>query len=158
MRVHPRDSRPARSCPTGSAGDKFWEERFDDINAFERHLTRNGTLDPEVLPPPLEEGAEEALPGSARRPGQALEVLVRRYEGAGVLGRLSGRIQDALQQTSTPWAPWWVIPADHKFVTRALVSGITTHAIRRLNLKWPVVSAEQKRLLARARRELAAGK
>ena len=63
-----------------------------------------------------------------------------------------------LQQTSTPWAPWWVIPADHKWVTRALVSGITTHAIRRLNLKWPVVSAEQKRLLARAKRELASGK
>ena len=61
-----------------------------------------------------------------------------------------------LRHTSTKWAPWWVIPADHKWVTRALVAGITTESIRRLGLKRPAVTTEQQRLLARARRQLLA--
>jgi hypothetical protein len=66
--------------------------------------------------------------------------------------------EDMIQNTSTPWAPWWVIPADNKWVTRALVAGITTESIKGLGLKYPVVNAEQKKLLARAKRELMAGK
>ena len=49
--------------------------------------------------------------------------------------------QDAFEQmlrhTSTKWAPWWVIPADHKWVTRALVAGVITDAIEELKLKFP---------------------
>ena len=66
--------------------------------------------------------------------------------------------EDTLQHTSTKWAPWWVIPADHKWVTRALVAGITTESTRRLGLKRPAVTTEQQRLLARARRQLLAEK
>ena len=66
VRVHP-EILTRRSCRRANAGKKFWSARYDDINQFERHLTRNGTLDPEVLPAPLEEGAEEALHGAAGR-------------------------------------------------------------------------------------------
>jgi hypothetical protein len=51
-----------------------------------------------------------------------------------------------------------VIPADNKWVTRALVAGITTASIKKLGLQYPVVNDEQKKLLARARRELMAEK
>ena len=62
-----------------------------------------------------------------------------------------------LQETSTPWAPWWVIPADHKWVNRALVAAIITRSINGLGVKLPEVSREERRRLAAARRELAAG-
>ena len=77
VRVHPEICSSARSCPRSSSTKNIWEERFEDIAAFERYLARNGVLDPEVLPPRLEEGAEEALPRAARRAREELEVLGR---------------------------------------------------------------------------------
>ena len=62
--------------------------------------------------------------------------------------------EDMLQHTSTKWAPWWVVPGDHKWVTRALVSAIITRSIEDLDLKMPTVSKEQQRLLVRARQQL----
>lgn len=62
--------------------------------------------------------------------------------------------KDALSETSTEWAPWHIIPADHKWVTRAVVADILTTTICSLDLKYPVRSAAQKARLAAARREL----
>jgi hypothetical protein len=62
--------------------------------------------------------------------------------------------EDALAATSTAWAPWYVVPADHKWVTRAVVADIVTRSIRALDLKYPEVTAEQRRLLAEARKKL----
>ena len=62
-----------------------------------------------------------------------------------------------LKHTSTRWAPWWVIPADNKWITRALVAGIITRSIDKLGVKFPQVSAEQQQRLAAARRELEKG-
>jgi polyphosphate kinase 2 (PPK2 family) len=50
---------------------------------------------------------------------------------------------DMLEHTSTKWASWWIIPADHKWVTRALVGAIITESINKLGVKKPTVSAEQ---------------
>jgi hypothetical protein len=59
-----------------------------------------------------------------------------------------------LEATSTEWAPWYVIPADHKFVTRALVAFIMSDQIRALKLKFPEVTPDQLKALAAAKREL----
>jgi hypothetical protein len=64
--------------------------------------------------------------------------------------------EDALRATSTRWAPWYVIPADSKWITRAVVADIVTTAIRNLNLSAPELSEEQKKLLDVARAKLAA--
>jgi polyphosphate kinase 2 (PPK2 family) len=64
--------------------------------------------------------------------------------------------EQCLQTTSTRWAPWYVIPADHKWVSRTLVAAILTRTIESLDLKWPKVTAEQKRGIAEAKRQLEA--
>jgi Polyphosphate kinase 2 (PPK2) len=61
---------------------------------------------------------------------------------------------DALTATSTPWAPWHVIPADHKWLTQALVAAILVDSIRSLDLRWPEVSPQQLEANAAARRLL----
>ena len=66
------------------------------------------------------------------------------------------RYEDALTATSTPWAPWYVIPADNKRVMRALVSRILVDTIGSLDLRWPEVSDEQREANAEARRRLEA--
>jgi polyphosphate kinase 2 (PPK2 family) len=62
--------------------------------------------------------------------------------------------EQCLAATSTAWAPWYVIPADRKWVTRALVAVILTETIKDLKLQWPKVSDEQKREIAAAKKQL----
>jgi len=65
-----------------------------------------------------------------------------------------GAYQDALAATSTKWAPWYVVPADYKLITRAVVADIVTSAIRKLGLKSPEVTPEHLALLETARTKL----
>ena len=58
--------------------------------------------------------------------------------------------EDAIGATSTEWAPWWVIPADQKYVTRAIVSSVLRRTIESLGLKYPSVDSAQKERLAEA--------
>jgi hypothetical protein len=62
--------------------------------------------------------------------------------------------EDAITATSTPWAPWYVVPADHKWVTRAVVADILCSAIRGLDLEYPEVSEEMQKQLQEARQRL----
>jgi hypothetical protein len=62
--------------------------------------------------------------------------------------------EECLAATSTKAAPWYVIPADHKWVSRALVAAILTETIKSLDLKWPKVTDEQKRAIKEAKLKL----
>ncbi len=157
VRVHP-DILTRQKLPPGDRGQKFWNARFDDINRFERHLTRNGTL---ILKFFLHLSKKE----QKKRFMERLEDEDKHWKFS--FGDLKERgfwddyqkaFEETLEHTSTRWAPWWVIPADNKWVTRALVGAITTNAIRDLRLKRPAVTAEQRRLLAAAKRQLTSGK
>jgi PPK2 family polyphosphate:nucleotide phosphotransferase len=152
VRVHPE---LLRQLPGKDRGKDFWRDRYDDINRFERHLVRNGTL---ILKLFLNVSKKE----QGRRFMERLEVPEKNWKFS--FGDLEERrhwpeyreaFENMLQHTSTPWAPWWVLPADHKWVTRALAAGIITKSIDGLGVKFPEVSAEQRRRLAAARRELA---
>ena len=157
VRVHP-EILTHQKLPSGDRGRKFWDARFDDINRFERHLTRNGTL---ILKFFLNLSRKE----QKKRFMERLDAEEKHWKFS--FADLKERsfwddyqeaFEDMLRNTSTPWAPWWVIPADHKWVTRALVAGIITESIRGLRLRFPSVTVEQKRLLARARRQLGSEK
>lgn len=62
--------------------------------------------------------------------------------------------QDAINATATPWAPWYVIPADNKWIMRMIVSTIITETIQSLNLETPKVPDDMKKVLEEARKEL----
>ena len=75
-------------CRPASATSAFWQERYEDINAFERHLDRTGTKIVKFFLHVSKDVAEEALPRAARHAGQGMEVQRRRCRGARPLGRL----------------------------------------------------------------------
>jgi PPK2 family polyphosphate:nucleotide phosphotransferase len=152
VRVHPQYLSPM--LPHRNNDDKFWECRYDDINKFERHLVRNGTL---ILKFFLNVSKKE----QGRRFLERLEVPEKNWKFN--FGDLEERkhwpayqeaFENMLQHTSTEWAPWWVIPADNKWVTRVLVASVITNAIKDLDLKYPAVSDEQRRRFAAAKKEL----
>ena len=64
--------------------------------------------------------------------------------------------EDAITATSTPWAPWYVIPADDKKVMQAMVVSIIVDVIASLDLQWPVVTDEERAANEKARQELEA--
>jgi PPK2 family polyphosphate:nucleotide phosphotransferase len=156
VKVHPE--LVGRQLPRKKAklGKKFWAQRYEDINAFERHLTRNGTV---VLKFFLNVSREEQKARFLDRLGRPEKHW--KFSAADLTERdfwddYMAAYEDALRATSTRWAPWYVIPADHKWVTRAVVADIVTTAIRGLDLKYPVVTGEQEKLLDVARAKLAA--
>jgi PPK2 family polyphosphate:nucleotide phosphotransferase len=151
VKVHPEWLGPGQPA---KPDDKFWEKRYEDINNFEKHLTRNGTL---VLKFFLHLSKDE----QKRR---FLERLTNpqkhwKFSEADLAEREHWKdyqkaFEDALTATSTKRALWHVIPADRKYVARALVADIIASAIQDLKLEHPKVSAEKLAQLAAARARL----
>jgi polyphosphate kinase 2 (PPK2 family) len=135
----------------------LWEHRFEDINQFERHLARNGTV---ILKFFLHLSKKE----QKRRLLERLEDPAKywKFSAADLAERAfwSDYVQayeDVLSATSTKHAPWFIIPADHKWVARVLVSEILTRTIEGLDLKFPKLTEEQRIALAKAKKLLATG-
>ncbi|MBO0697278.1 MAG: polyphosphate kinase 2 family protein [Zavarzinella sp.] len=137
-------------------GKKFWAQRYEDINAFERHLVRNGTV---ILKFFLNVSKAEQKARFLERLGRPEKNW--KFSAADLAERdywddYMAAYEDALRATSTKWAPWYVVPADYKWVARAVVADIVTSAIRDLDLKYPEVTEDQKKLLSVARAKLEA--
>jgi PPK2 family polyphosphate:nucleotide phosphotransferase len=155
VKVHP-ELLEAQQLPPGKRNKAFWDERYEDINAFERHLARNGTIVLKFFLNVSKEKQKERFLERLERPDKHWK-----FSAADVAERASWdqyleAYEDALSATSTRWAPWYVIPADHKWATRALVADIVTNTIQGLGLRYPEVSDEQRRSLAAARARLLA--
>jgi len=153
VRVHP-EILEGQKLPKGKRGNKFWQQRFDDINQFERHLTRNGTV---VLKFFLHLSKDEQRKRFMERltnPDKHWKVSDADVNERQYWDDYQNAFEDAFRHTSTKWAPWYVIPADHKWVARVLVASILTRAIKDLKLKMPTVSGEREKELGAMRRRL----
>jgi PPK2 family polyphosphate:nucleotide phosphotransferase len=153
VRVHPEFLKKQK-LPPGKQGLSFWQNRFEDINAFEKHLARNGTR---ILKFFLHISREEQRQRFLARLDDPRKQW--KFSSADLAERQYWReymkaYEETIASTSTEWAPWFVIPADHKWIARAAVATILTDAIRSLNLKFPEVSDEQRKALAAAKKQL----
>ena len=153
VRVHP-EILTYQKLPNPKPDRGFWKDRFDDINRFERHLVRNGTVVLKFFLHLSKKEQKQRFVERLQNPEKHWKFSYGDLKERERWDDYQDAFADMLQHTSTKWAPWWVLPADHKWVTRALVGGIITEAINDLGLKKPTVSAEQKRLIAKASREL----
>lgn len=152
LKVHPE---LIASHPTyDKVGKKFWAHRYEDINEFERHLVRNGTV---VLKFFLNLSKKEQKRRFLERidqPEKNWKFCVNDVVERGFWKDYMEAYEDALSATSTKWAPWYVIPADHKWITRALIVDIVTSTVSDLDLSYPVLNEAQQQALAEARRTL----
>ncbi len=155
LRVHP-EWLDAQQLPPGDRGTRFWEERYEDINAFERHLHRNGTRILKFFLHLSRGEQKRRFIARLDNPDKhwkfnAADVAERQH-----WDEYMTAFDQAITATSTAWAPWYVIPADHKRVTQALVARLLVMAIDDLQLQYPQVSDEQRRENEVARRQLEA--
>jgi PPK2 family polyphosphate:nucleotide phosphotransferase len=153
VKVH-SELQERQKLPPGKRGKAFWQERYDDINHFERHLTRNGTI---ILKFFLHISKNEQKKRFLERledPEKHWKFSTSDLAERGFWKDYMEAFEEALSATSTEGAPWYVIPADHKWVARAVVADIVTSAIGSLQLTFPEVTAEKRKALREAKVQL----
>jgi PPK2 family polyphosphate:nucleotide phosphotransferase len=150
VRVHQDLLAREGAAPQGD----MWAERFEDINTFERHLVRSGTI---LLKFFLHISKDE----QRRRLRKRLDDPDKnwKFSPADVRERQYwehywSAYDQTLEQTTTPWAPWYVIPADHKWFTRTAIADVLVSKLTSLHLGYPRVEGEMAETLARLRSEL----
>lgn len=155
VKVHP-ELLAAQNLPAKKFGAKFWDQRYKDINAFERHLVRNGTVVLKFFLNVSKEEQKKRFLERLDRPDKHWKFSAADLAERAHWGRYMRAYSDCLSATSTKWAPWYVVPADHKWITRAIVADVVTTTIRSLDLKYPEITDEKREQLAEARRQLMA--
>jgi PPK2 family polyphosphate:nucleotide phosphotransferase len=155
VKVHPEILEQQR-LPTGKRGKGFWAARYEDINAFERHLVRNGTVILKFFLNVSKQEQKKRFLERLNNPEKHWKFSAADLAERGYWDAYMEAYEDALSATSTEWAPWYVVPADDKWATRAIVADIVTTAFRSLDLRTPEISKEQREALKEARRQLEA--
>jgi PPK2 family polyphosphate:nucleotide phosphotransferase len=143
VRVHP-EILGAQRLPDAVMSKRIWDERFEDISCFERHLARNGVA---VLKFFLHVSKQE----QKRRFLERLDTPAKNWKFAAGDVRERGRwreymaaYEDMIRHTATPDAPWFVVPADHKWFTRLVVADAIVDAMKRLDLHFPTLDRDRK--------------
>jgi PPK2 family polyphosphate:nucleotide phosphotransferase len=153
VKVHPELLEYQR-LPPGKRGKSFWKERYDDINAFERHLVRNGTIILKFFLNVSRQEQKRRFLERLDRPEKHWKFSASDLAERAFWDQYMEAYEEALRSTSTAWAPWYVVPADHKWATRTVVADILSAAICALDLKYPEVTEQQRQALAEARKRL----
>ncbi len=154
VKVHPHLIEAQRVPGADPANKTFWQNRYDDINHFEQHLARNGTAIVKFFLNVSRDQQRQRFLERIDNSEKHWKFSAGDVAEAEHWDEYQRAYEQCLEATSTAWAPWYVIPADKKWVTRAAVAAILTQTIRELDLKWPKVTDKQKRELAAAKRQL----
>jgi PPK2 family polyphosphate:nucleotide phosphotransferase len=155
LRVHP-EWLDKQKLPPGPRGPEFWAGRHEDINAFERHLDRSGTKVVKFFLHISKAEQKRRFLARLDEPGKQWKFSAADLPEWGHWDEYMRTFEEAITATSTPWAPWYVIPADHKPVMQAMVAAILIDTIQSLDLHWPEVSEQARAANDAARRSLAA--
>jgi len=134
--------------------EKFWEHRYETINNFERHLTRNGTAIVKFFLYVSKQEQRERFLKRLEDPTKHWKFSPTDLKEREYWDDYMEAYEECINQTSAKSAPWYIIPADHKWVSRALVAAILVDTIKSLGLKWPKVTDEQKAAIKEAKQKL----
>jgi PPK2 family polyphosphate:nucleotide phosphotransferase len=153
-RVH-ADVLAAERLPAGCVSPRLWRERFADIRGFEDYLARQGVVVRKFFLHLSKDEQRRRLLARMEAPdkrwkARAGDVALRAHWGA-----YQGAYQDAIRATATPRAPWYVVPADHKWYARLVIAAAVVDALEEIAPVYPKPSAAEARALAVARRALA---
>ncbi|MGC1355036.1 MAG: polyphosphate kinase 2 family protein [Xanthobacteraceae bacterium] len=155
VRVHP-ELLQRQKLPSGATGPDIWKHRFKEIRAFERHLVRNGTL---VLKFHLRISKEEQRKRFLARidePAKRWKFSMNDIKERGRWDRYMAAYEGMIRGTSTDYAPWYVVPADHKRVAWLVVAEAIVEALQGLKLEYPRIRSEALKELKAVEKELRA--
>ncbi len=153
VRVHPQilDN---EKLPQPSVTKHIWRERFEDINNFERYVTRNGIAVVKFFLHLSKKEQKRRFLERLDTPDKNWKFSPADFKERQCWDAYQHAYEDMIRHTASEHAPWYVVPADNKWFTRLVVSQAVVDALQNMNLKYPKLSREQKDALAQARRQL----
>ncbi len=153
VRVHPQ-LLAAQKLPPDLVTKRIWKERFQDINAFERYLTRNGTAIRKFFLHVSKEEQKRRFLSRLDEPEKNWKFSAADVGERDHWDEYQDAYEDMIAKTSSKRHPWFVIPADHKWFMRIAVAAAIIDALESLDLEFPKIDSNKETELAAAREAL----
>nr|AWM02826.1 polyphosphate kinase 2 family protein [Bradyrhizobium amphicarpaeae] len=135
-RVHP-ELLAKEKLPQKLVTKNIWKERFEDISSFERYLSRNGTVVLKFFLNVSREEQRKRFLDRLEEPGKQWKFSMDDIKERALWPRYQAVYQDIVRHTATSHAPWFVVPADHKWFARVVIGSVINAALEKLDLKFP---------------------
>ncbi|WP_407117966.1 polyphosphate kinase 2 family protein [Bradyrhizobium sp. LMG 9283] len=135
-RVHP-EILAKQKLPPKLVTKNIWKERFEDISAFERYLCRNGTVVLKFFLNVSKEEQRQRFLDRLEEPAKQWKFSMDDIKERALWPRYQAVYQDIVRHTATPHAPWYVVPADHKWFARVVIGSVINAALEKLDLRFP---------------------
>jgi PPK2 family polyphosphate:nucleotide phosphotransferase len=143
-----------QKLPPSLVSKNIWQDRFVDINSFERYATHNGIAIRKFFLHVSQEEQKRRLVDRLDRPEKNWKFSADDAQSRNHWKPYMKAYEDAIRETSTPYAPWYVVPADHKWFTRLVVVAAVIDALEEMDLAFPRVSRGKRKQLAVVRAAL----
>ena len=153
VRVHPELLERQR-LPAELVTRRIWDERFQDIRSFERYLTRNGIVVRKFFLHVSKEEQKRRFLERIEKPEKNWKFSSTDVQERGFWREYMAAYEEMIRHTATPEAPWYVVPADHKWFTRAVVAAAVIETLASLELAYPEVDKDKRKELVAAKQAL----
>ncbi len=153
VRVHPELLEQQQLPPLTKTKD-IWTRRFEEINHFERYLVNNGIVILKFFLNVSKQEQKQRFLDRINRPEKNWKFSMADVKERQHWDSYMAAYEDVFNHTSTPWAPWHIIPADHKWFTRLAVADILCRQLEALDLAYPTVSQAHRQALGEAQAQL----
>jgi PPK2 family polyphosphate:nucleotide phosphotransferase len=117
--------------------NQVWSQRYDQINQFEKHLTENGVTVLKFFLHISKEEQKKRLQARINDPTKQWKFAAGDLKERELWDEYIAAYEDAINLTSTPWAPWYVVPANRKWYRNLVVARVITEALRGFDMQWP---------------------
>ena len=154
VRVH-KEFLASQKIPAALVNEhEIWKERFEDIRDVERYLSRNGTLIRKFFLHVSKKEQKKRFLERLDRPEKNWKFSAADLKERALWNEYQDAYEEMIRHTATDYAPWYVVPADHKWFTRVVVAAAIIDGLASLDLEYPTVTAAQQRDIAQAKTAL----
>ncbi|MGE0565625.1 MAG: polyphosphate kinase 2 family protein [Pseudolabrys sp.] len=157
VRVHPEFLDKQKLPPTLDR-KTIWQDRFNSIRGFERHVARSGTCVLKFFLNVSRDEQRKRFLDRLEEPEKHWKFSTGDVAERALWDKYMAAYEDMIRETSTPEAPWFVVPADNKWFTRLVVAAAVVDAMEKLDLKFPTVDAAARKQMEGIRKALLAEK
>jgi PPK2 family polyphosphate:nucleotide phosphotransferase len=153
VRVHPEILK-SQKMPASLVGKNIWEERFEDIRCFERHMARSGTVIRKFFLHVSKKEQKRRFLARLDEPEKNWKFSAADVRERACWDDYQKAYEEMIRSTATEHAPWYIVPADNKWFTRIVVSAVVMDALESLDLAYPKVDEAKKKELEAAKKVL----
>ena len=157
VRVHPEILKSQKTPPV-LVGKKIWDERFEDIRSFERHMARSGTVIRKFFLNVSKKEQKARFLARLEEPEKNWKFSASDVRERACWDDYQDAYEDMIRNTASEHAPWYVVPADNKWFTRLVISTVIVDTLESLDLSYPKVDDAKRKELEAAKKSLLAKK